>query len=87
VDQLLQEGEPVPERPAIGLAEPLSVRELDVLRFLPTTLSGPEIADRLYLSANTIKSHLKHIYAKLDVGSRRDAVMRARHEGLLPGRV
>jgi len=87
VDQLLQEGEPVPERPATGLAEPLSVRELDVLRFLPTTLSGPEIADRLYLSANTIKSHLKHIYAKLDVGSRRDAVMRARHEGLLPGRV
>jgi len=87
VERLLEEGEPVPERPPTGLAEPLSLRELDVLRFLPTTLSGPEIADRLYLSANTIKSHLKHIYVKLDVGSRRDAVMRARHEGLLPGRV
>jgi LuxR family maltose regulon positive regulatory protein len=63
--------------------EPLTERELEVLRLLRTSLSLPEIADRLVLSANTVRSHAKHIYAKLDVHSRADALTRAQELGLL----
>jgi DNA-binding CsgD family transcriptional regulator len=65
------------------LREPLSYSELRVLRYLPTTLSGPEIAAELTLSLNTIKTHMRHIYAKLDVHNRREAVERSRTLGLL----
>jgi LuxR family maltose regulon positive regulatory protein len=63
----------------------LSDREKRVLRFLPTHLSTPEIANELYLSVNTVKTHIHHVYVKLGVNSRNDAVQRARHLGLLPG--
>ena len=53
------------------------------VRYLPTDLSTREIADELYLSVHTIKTHVKHLYAKLDAHSRRDAVKRARELGLL----
>jgi LuxR family maltose regulon positive regulatory protein len=53
------------------------------LRYLPTDLSTREIADELYLSVHTIKTHVKHLYAKLDAHSRREAVRRARELGLL----
>ena len=59
-------------------ASGLSKRELEVARYLPTPLSSAEIAERLYISLNTLKTHLKQIYRKLDVTSRRDAVERAR---------
>ena len=59
------------------LIEPLSEREQEVLRLLATTLSGPEIADRLTISLSTFRSHTKSIYAKLDAHSRLDAVARA----------
>jgi len=65
------------------LVEPLSERELEVLRLLRSPLSLPEIADRLIVSANTVRSHAKHIYAKLDVHSRAEAVERAEELGLL----
>jgi LuxR family maltose regulon positive regulatory protein len=60
-----------------GLAEPLSARELDVLRLLATDLDGPGIARELVVSLNTVRTHTKNIYAKLGVNSRRAAVSRA----------
>jgi LuxR family maltose regulon positive regulatory protein len=68
-----------PER----LAEPLSESELRVLRYLPTNLSNKEIASELYVSVNTVKAHIKHLYAKLDTHQRGEAVERARALGLL----
>ena len=68
------------------LLEPLSERELTVLRFLPTLMSNAEIASEMFVSVNTVKTHLKHIYSKLDVSERRDAVRRGRELHLLsPG--
>jgi len=64
--------------PAAALTEPLSDRERDVLRLLPTLLRTPEIAGELFVSVNTVKTHVKSIYRKLDVSSRRDAVARGR---------
>jgi ATP/maltotriose-dependent transcriptional regulator MalT len=54
-----------------------------VLRYLSTDLSTREIAGELYLSVHTIKTHVKHLYTKLDAHSRREAVRRARELGLL----
>ena len=65
------------------LQEALSESELRVLRYLPTNLRGPEIAAELFVSLNTIRAHLRNIYAKLGVHSRADAVNRARELGLL----
>jgi DNA-binding CsgD family transcriptional regulator len=56
----------------------LSERELEVVRYLPTSLSSGEIAARLYISLNTLKTHLRTIYRKLGVHGRREAVERAR---------
>ena len=68
------------------LLEPLSERELTVLRYLPTMMSNAEIAGEMFVSVNTVKTHLKHIYRKLDVSERRDAVRRGRELRLLsPG--
>jgi ATP/maltotriose-dependent transcriptional regulator MalT len=63
--------------------QPLTHSENRVLRYLPTHLSAREIADELCLSANTVKTHLRHLYQKLDAHSRHDAVQRARVIGLL----
>ena len=60
-----------------GLIEPLSERELDVLRLLGTDLDGPDIARELVVSLNTVRTHTKNIYAKLGVNNRRAAVRRA----------
>jgi len=65
-----------------ALIEPLSERELDVLRLLGTELDGPDIARELMVSLNTVRTHTKHIYAKLAVTSRRAAVRRAAELGL-----
>jgi LuxR family maltose regulon positive regulatory protein len=65
------------------LVEPLSKRELEVLRLLATDLSAPEIAQELYVSRNTVRTHIKNVYGKLDVHSREDAVARATALGLL----
>ena len=76
-----QRGAP-PSRPE-PLLEPLSGSEVRVLRYLPTSLSGPEIASELYVSHNTVRTHLRHLYAKLGTHRRADTVARARALGLL----
>lgn len=69
------------------LLEPLSDRETTVLRYLPTMMSNAEIASEMFVSVNTVKTHLKHVYRKLDVADRREAVRRGRELHLLsPGR-
>jgi LuxR family maltose regulon positive regulatory protein len=69
-----------------ALIEPLSERELDVLRLLGSDLDGPAIARELYVSLNTMRTHTKNIFAKLGVNSRREAVRRAGALGLLDRR-
>jgi LuxR family maltose regulon positive regulatory protein len=69
--------------PAADSADELSERELTVLRLLSSRLSLREIGNELYVSLNTIKTHTRNIYAKLRVGSREQAVDRARELGLL----
>jgi LuxR family maltose regulon positive regulatory protein len=66
-----------------GLIEPLSERELDVLRLLASDLDGPDIARELTVSVNTLRTHTKSIYAKLGVNSRRAAVRQAAELNLL----
>jgi LuxR family maltose regulon positive regulatory protein len=66
-----------------ALIEPLSERELEVLRLLGSELGGPDIARELVVSPNTVRTHTKSIYAKLGVNSRRAAVRRAAELGLL----
>jgi LuxR family maltose regulon positive regulatory protein len=60
------------------LLEPLTERERDVLRFLPSRLTVREIADELFVSVNTVKFHLRVIYRKLGVRSRAEAAEVAR---------
>jgi LuxR family transcriptional regulator, maltose regulon positive regulatory protein len=68
---------------AARLHPTLTPRELTVLRFLPTNLSAAEIASTMFLSVHTVKMHMRHLYAKLDVHRRTDAVECARDAGLL----
>jgi LuxR family maltose regulon positive regulatory protein len=65
------------------LIEPLSERELDVLRLLESELDGPDIARELSVSLATVRTHTRNIYAKLGVNNRRSAVRRAAELGLL----
>jgi LuxR family transcriptional regulator, maltose regulon positive regulatory protein len=74
---------PAPPTRLQALLEPLSSSEIRVLRYLPTNLSQPEIANELHVSRNTIRTHMSHLYAKLGTHSRTEAVERARSLGLL----
>jgi LuxR family maltose regulon positive regulatory protein len=65
------------------LTEPLSDAETRILRYLPTNLSVAEISRELYLSANTIKTHMRGVYAKLGTHTRTATVERARDLGLI----
>jgi LuxR family maltose regulon positive regulatory protein len=65
------------------LIEPLSEREIEVLRLLTTPLSTREIAQELYISVHTARSHIKSIYRKLDVHKRIEAIQRAKELELL----
>jgi len=67
-----------------ALIEPLSEREIEVLQLIAEGLTNQEIADRLFLSLNTVKVHSRNIYSKLDVHNRAQAVIRARTLGILP---
>jgi LuxR family maltose regulon positive regulatory protein len=72
-----------PEPHRARLAEPLSARELEVLRLLAAGRSNAELAAELFVERSTVKTHLVHLYRKLDAGSRTQAVARARALGLL----
>lgn len=72
-----------PAGAAERLREPLSQSEVRVLRYLPTKLSAPEIAGELYLSVNTVKTYMRHLYDKLGAHRRHEAVEQARALGLL----
>ena len=74
---------PVPRGEPAELIEDLSEAELRVLRYLPSNLKAPEIAAELCVSGNTVRTHLRHIYLKLDAHDRNTAVERARELGLL----
>jgi len=66
------------------MIEPLSERELEVLRLIAQGLSNQEIAQRLFLSINTVKWHTSNIYGKLEVKNRTQAVAQARELGIIP---
>jgi LuxR family maltose regulon positive regulatory protein len=72
----------IPPGTSQPLVEPLSARELDVLRLLASELDGPAIARELSVSLNTVRTHTQHIYAKLGVNNRRAAVRRGHQLGL-----
>jgi LuxR family transcriptional regulator, maltose regulon positive regulatory protein len=74
---------PAPPAGPRPLLEPLSDSEIRVLRYLPTNLTGPEIARELYVSHNTVRTHVRHLYAKLGTHRRAEAVASARDLGLL----
>ena len=84
-------GQPSPEQggpggvalPGATLLDPLSQAEIRVLHYLPTSLSVSEIAGQLHLSVNTVRTHMRHLYEKLEVHQRHDAIERARALGLL----
>jgi LuxR family maltose regulon positive regulatory protein len=67
----------------LSLDEPLSERELQVLRLIANHLTRPQIAQQLIVSENTVRTHLKNIYLKLDAHSRAEAICRAREFGIL----
>jgi LuxR family transcriptional regulator, maltose regulon positive regulatory protein len=86
LDLLPRPARPAPPpagQPVRGLDEQLTDTETRVLRYLPTHLTAPEIAAELWLSVNTVNTHTRHVYAKLGVHSRHEAVDRARVLGLL----
>jgi LuxR family maltose regulon positive regulatory protein len=70
-------------RTAAPQLEDLSKRELEVLRLLGSSLSGPEIARQLFVSVNTLRTHTKRIFTKLEVNSRREAVRHGKEQGLI----
>ena len=81
-------GQPPQDRGGLGgssprLTEPLSQSEIRVLRYMPTNLSMPEIARELSLSVHTVRTHVRHLFAKLGAHGRTEAVARARALGLL----
>jgi LuxR family maltose regulon positive regulatory protein len=83
VDRVLEEaGAQTAQEPAgrgtAGMVEPLSERELEVLRLIAAGLANREIAEELYIAVGTVKRHINHIYGKLGVHSRTQALARAR---------
>jgi LuxR family transcriptional regulator, maltose regulon positive regulatory protein len=87
IDQILntaraQETSPLSSQ---TLIDPLSEREIEVLRLIDAGLSNAEIAERLFISVGTVKRHINHIYSKLQVNSRTQAIVKARELNLLDG--
>jgi LuxR family transcriptional regulator, maltose regulon positive regulatory protein len=73
-----------PDRRPVRASAALTEGETRILRYLPSNLSSREIADELFVSSNTVRTHLRHLYRKLDVHTRSQAIARARALGLLP---
>jgi LuxR family maltose regulon positive regulatory protein len=70
-----------PKKAGIGID--LSTREMDILRLIPEDLSNQEIADKLFISLNTVKTHLKNIYLKLETDSRTKTIAKAKELGIM----
>jgi LuxR family maltose regulon positive regulatory protein len=83
LDASRKTGAPTPS-PQQPLIEPLSKRELEVLRLTTEGLTNQEIAQALYVSINTVKTHLRNVYGKLGVANRREAAAKATTLGLIP---
>jgi len=85
VSRLLSAFEPANRKAgqAASLVEPLTEREMEVLKYIAEGLSNPEIANRLYLSPNTLKAHAQNIFTKLNVHNRVQAVNKAKELGLI----
>ena len=83
VESIERRGRPARRPSPDALAEPLSERELAILGYLPSMMSNQEIAGALMISVNTVKTHLKAIYRKLEATGRREAVQRARELALI----
>ena len=83
LDLLRGASPPSAERPSLSQPDELSPSELRVLRYLPTNLTRPEIAQELYVSINTVNTHIRNIYSKLGARDRSSAVGRARELRLL----
>ena len=83
VDLLRGASAPSTDRERLSQPEELSPSELRVLRYLPTNLTRPEIARELYVSINTVNTHIRNIYSKLGARDRSSAVQRARELRLL----
>jgi LuxR family maltose regulon positive regulatory protein len=82
VAQLLEQNE-LKLKPTQSLIEPLSERETEILRLIVAGLSNPEIAEELIIAESTVKTHINHIYAKLNVTSRTQSIAKARSLKLL----
>ncbi len=83
-DQILSRAREVSlPTPGADLVDPLTDRELEILSYLPSRFTNTELADHFYVSVNTIKTHMAHIYRKLDVANRNGAIARARELGIL----
>jgi LuxR family maltose regulon positive regulatory protein len=86
VDLLLGASAPGTDRERLSQSDGLSRSELRVLGYLPTNLTRTEIAQELHVSINTVNTHIRNVFAKLDVGDRSAAVQRARQLRLLSNR-
>ena len=82
-ESVLDRFAPTPNPGAEQLVEPLTARELELLAYLPSRLTNSELAARCFVSVNTVKTHMAHIYRKLDASGRDAAIARARELGLL----
>ena len=83
-DQILRRAREVAlPAPGADLVDPLTDRELEILSYLPSRFTNTELAEHFYVSVNTIKTHMAHIYRKLDVANRNGAIARARELGML----
>jgi LuxR family maltose regulon positive regulatory protein len=78
-----REGGHAAPRAGVALADPLSERELTVLHLLANGLSSSEVAKELIVAVSTVRTHIKHVYAKLDAHTRSEAVERAQMLGLI----
>ncbi len=77
-----EKAQPTPEIEQ-PLLDPLSEREIEVLRYLATGMTNPQIADELVIAVSTVHSHCKSIYSKLSVHSRWEAMQRAQELGII----
>ena len=75
--------ETIATSPGGDLVDPLTDRELEILSYLPSRFTNTELADHFFVSVNTIKTHMAHIYRKLGVTNRNDAIAQAREIGFL----